>query len=539
MATPTPENNYVGDGSTVLYSFTFPYISTEDIEVTLDGVLTTEYTFANVTTVEFNTAPAVGVDIRIYRNTDVSTIENVFYPGSAVRAKDLNDNFTQSLYVVQEATFNTSKATEDAAEALATANAADVKADQALTQSAAAEASANQAQTDASQAATDALQAAASASDAAADASAAQISADQANTAIQTAAIFTPIANVAAIPASPDDQDRVSVLDSTGIDSFTPLTGLPVGPTYNSGAYVNIIYQNAQSTWSFVSYGSNDPDARYLLDLADTVGTSNIIDDAITTDKLIDDSVTTDKLADDAVTIAKLDRAYVEKAGDTMTGDLTVPNIDTTTVQADTSVTTGTPGVGTTGILLDTSTANKPQITLTAVSGATSGSIGLNTSGTGVGALSITTANSLQLGGNASTYFSGNVPTTTSSGPSFARLNSEGFGLRLYRSTSLRASKEDIRDLAAPIDLCKALRPVLFKSALENDKKMFHGDEDQIGFIAEEVEQVHTGLCTYDGKELSGVTYDRIGAVAIGALKEAIARIEALEAEVRILKGGT
>ena len=148
------------------------------------------------------------------------------------------------------------------------------------------------------------------------------------------------------------------------------------------------------------------------------------------------------------------------------------------------------------------------------------------------------TQHALQLGGNGNTYFSGVVSTTTASGPSFARLNSEGFGLRLYRSTSLRASKEDIRDLAAPSDLCKALRPVFFKSALEDDKKMFHGDEDQVGFIAEEVEQVHTGLCTYDGKELSGVAYDRVSAIAIGALKEAIARIEALEAQLSALQGG-
>ena len=97
MATPTIENSFVGDGSTVLYSFTFPYISSEDIKVTLDEVITTEYTFANVTTVEFDAAPADGVAIRIYRDTQITTIENVFYPGSAVRAKYLNDNFPPSL----------------------------------------------------------------------------------------------------------------------------------------------------------------------------------------------------------------------------------------------------------------------------------------------------------------------------------------------------------------------------------------------------------------------------------------------------------
>ena len=36
MATPTIQNSYVGDGSTILYSFTFPYIAIPDIVVTID-----------------------------------------------------------------------------------------------------------------------------------------------------------------------------------------------------------------------------------------------------------------------------------------------------------------------------------------------------------------------------------------------------------------------------------------------------------------------------------------------------------------------
>ena len=115
----TIKNEYTGDGSTVLFSFTFPYISTEDIRVTLDETPTTEYTFANVTTIEFDVAPADGVDIVIYRDTQTESIENVFYPGSAVRAKDLNDNFTQSLYVIQEADLNVADANQNADDALA------------------------------------------------------------------------------------------------------------------------------------------------------------------------------------------------------------------------------------------------------------------------------------------------------------------------------------------------------------------------------------------------------------------------------------
>jgi hypothetical protein len=101
------ENRYVGDGSTVLYSFTFPYIEESDIYITLDGTLTTEYTLANATTIEFNTAPSTGVAIRISRVTDINELAASFFPGSAIRAQDLNSNFEQTLYVAQELQGNT------------------------------------------------------------------------------------------------------------------------------------------------------------------------------------------------------------------------------------------------------------------------------------------------------------------------------------------------------------------------------------------------------------------------------------------------
>ena len=98
----TTENFYTGDGSTVLFSFTFPYLQTTDIKVSLDGVDTTAYSLANATTVQFNTAPTSGTAIRIYRITDDTQLAAQFYPGSAIRSQDLNNNFTQTLYKAQE-----------------------------------------------------------------------------------------------------------------------------------------------------------------------------------------------------------------------------------------------------------------------------------------------------------------------------------------------------------------------------------------------------------------------------------------------------
>ena len=96
------QNTYTGNGSTVLYSFTFPYLETTDVKVSVNGVNTTAYTFANATTIQFTSAPAIGAAIRIYRDTADDSLAATFYSGSAIRAQDLNDNFTQNLYVTQE-----------------------------------------------------------------------------------------------------------------------------------------------------------------------------------------------------------------------------------------------------------------------------------------------------------------------------------------------------------------------------------------------------------------------------------------------------
>lgn len=90
------------------FTFTFEYLNKNtDIKVTLDGVLTTAYTFPTDSVVKFNTAPADGVVVRIYRDTDIDTARAVFAPGSVIRAQDLNDNFEQIRFVTQETDNNT------------------------------------------------------------------------------------------------------------------------------------------------------------------------------------------------------------------------------------------------------------------------------------------------------------------------------------------------------------------------------------------------------------------------------------------------
>ena len=91
MATIT-EEFYTGDGTTTLFTFPFEYITKDDVKVSLNDVDTNLYTYANATTIQMNTAPAVDVRIRIYRDTNVDDLKAEFFSGSSIRAQDLNNN---------------------------------------------------------------------------------------------------------------------------------------------------------------------------------------------------------------------------------------------------------------------------------------------------------------------------------------------------------------------------------------------------------------------------------------------------------------
>lgn len=77
-------NTYTGNGSNKLFSITFPYLETTDIDVYLNGVLqtvTTQYTFANATTVEFVAAPGAGTTVLLNRSSDDTTLQATFSQG--------------------------------------------------------------------------------------------------------------------------------------------------------------------------------------------------------------------------------------------------------------------------------------------------------------------------------------------------------------------------------------------------------------------------------------------------------------------------
>jgi len=109
----TTQNTYTGNGTNKLFNITFPYLDTTDIDVFLNGTLqtvTTQYFFANATTVEFVTAPANGATVLLSRSTDDTALQATFFPGSSIKAADLNYNFDQVLYLSQETNNNVANA---------------------------------------------------------------------------------------------------------------------------------------------------------------------------------------------------------------------------------------------------------------------------------------------------------------------------------------------------------------------------------------------------------------------------------------------
>ena len=129
MACSDVQTIQAGNGSKTQFSFDFPYIFKSEIHVYFWNAVTKEYdeklttdstypwriTDANPTIVEFTgtapPSPATPTDpnettvdnVKIRRITKVDDIRALFNPGSAIRSDDLNKNFEQLRYALQEA----------------------------------------------------------------------------------------------------------------------------------------------------------------------------------------------------------------------------------------------------------------------------------------------------------------------------------------------------------------------------------------------------------------------------------------------------
>ena len=100
----TTQNLHNGNGSTTIFSYTFPALKDADVKAEVDNALTTAFTLlTSPTRVQFSSAPAAGTNnVRIFRDTEVDAAKAVFAAGSSIRAQDLNNNMDQFLYAAQE-----------------------------------------------------------------------------------------------------------------------------------------------------------------------------------------------------------------------------------------------------------------------------------------------------------------------------------------------------------------------------------------------------------------------------------------------------
>ena len=169
------------------------------------------------------------------------------------------------------ATSTANTASGNASAAVSTANTASANASTAVstantanTNASAAVSTANTASTNASTAVSTANSTTTTANNALTFATAANTKSDTAIAAVAASVAYTPVANVAAIPGSPANDTYISVTDSTGLQSFTPLSGIPAGFAGDAGLTARLVYKTATTSWVWIDYYANNADARYL-----------------------------------------------------------------------------------------------------------------------------------------------------------------------------------------------------------------------------------------------------------------------------------
>ena len=105
----SPRINYIGDGLTVAFSYSFPIFVDTDIEVYIDGALqtlTTDYAVSDAGnsaggTVTFTTAPTNGADILFVRRLTIARTSD-FEDAGLFRGNRINDDFDFQMAAIQQ-----------------------------------------------------------------------------------------------------------------------------------------------------------------------------------------------------------------------------------------------------------------------------------------------------------------------------------------------------------------------------------------------------------------------------------------------------
>lgn len=218
------------------YSFQFEYQKQTDVVVSLYNPTTESYTVQPNTEwsltggggeVTLNTTPDAQYSIvRIERNTDIDTMYATFYQGSAIRSNDLNENFEQLQFALQEQEYESGDVLDTIGDI--------------------------------------------------------QDEINDINDIITDLSGITILSNVTALNAydPPDGSvgSAVQVSNSTGWSGANNVTGTPGGFAGDSNLRVNLRITNADTpTYAFISYSPVDPDARYVNLSGDTMTGSLVL----------------------------------------------------------------------------------------------------------------------------------------------------------------------------------------------------------------------------------------------------------------------
>ena len=93
---------YTANGTTTIFIVPFSFIDESHIEVTVDDIVTTDYTFNGSGDIEFTVAPANGEEINISRDSDITQKLVTYADGSNLTEEDLNDDASQGIFLQQE-----------------------------------------------------------------------------------------------------------------------------------------------------------------------------------------------------------------------------------------------------------------------------------------------------------------------------------------------------------------------------------------------------------------------------------------------------
>lgn len=104
-------DQYTGNGVQKEYEITFEYYNPDDVAVAFwnaetlvwEPIENTEWVFQHETLIRFNEAPEYDQKFIIYRCTDLEPLPAEFYPGTPIKAQDLNNNFFVLKSAIEEA----------------------------------------------------------------------------------------------------------------------------------------------------------------------------------------------------------------------------------------------------------------------------------------------------------------------------------------------------------------------------------------------------------------------------------------------------